>query len=46
MLELTAIFESLYIGDGTYPPLHKGMPVNLSFRIETASKLSIAPSDK
>lgn len=32
-MELTAIFESLFIGDGTYPPLHKGQLVNLSFEI-------------
>lgn len=32
-MELTAIFESWFIGDGTYPPLHKGQLVNLSFEI-------------
>jgi len=34
MLELTAIFESWHIGDGNYPPFHKGMAVNLSFQLE------------
>ena len=33
-MELTAVFETWHIGDGNYPPLKKGMPVNLSFQIE------------
>ncbi len=39
MLELTAVFESWHIGDGNYPPFHKGMLVNLSFQVEPASVL-------
>jgi hypothetical protein len=33
-MQLTAIFESWHIGDGNYPPLRRGMDVNLSFQIE------------
>ncbi len=34
MLELTAVFEEWFIGDGNYPPLYKGMAVNLSFQVQ------------
>jgi hypothetical protein len=30
-VQLTAIFETWHLGDGNYPPLHKGQLVNLSF---------------
>ena len=33
-MKLSAIFESWHIGDGNYPPLHKGQLVNLSFEVE------------
>jgi hypothetical protein len=33
----------LYLGDGTYPPLHRGEKVNLSFYINPAGKI-ITPS--
>ncbi|MDQ3687891.1 MAG: hypothetical protein M3430_20125 [Acidobacteriota bacterium] len=33
-MEFSAIFESWHIGDGNYPPLHKGRLVNLSFELE------------
>ena len=32
-MKLTAIFEKWHIGDGNYPPLHRGQQVNLSFEI-------------
>jgi hypothetical protein len=32
-MELCAVFETWHIGDGNYPPLKKGMLVNLSFEI-------------
>jgi hypothetical protein len=31
MKDLCVIFEEWYLGDGTYPPLHRGQKVNLSF---------------
>jgi hypothetical protein len=34
VMKLTAIFEEWHLGDGNYPPLHKGQMVNLSFEIE------------
>jgi hypothetical protein len=37
---ITAIFESWHIGDGTYPPLHRGQQVNLSFEMEVLSDVS------
>ncbi len=37
MLELTAIFEMWHLDDGNYPPLHKGMAVNLAFEIQPRS---------
>ena len=40
---LTAIFESWHIGDGTYPPLHRGQQVNLSFEMEAAEMSLSAP---
>ena len=33
-MELSAVFETWHIGDGNYPPLNVGEPVNLSFEIE------------
>jgi hypothetical protein len=33
-MELTAIFENWHIEDGNYPPLYKGVLVNLSFELE------------
>ena len=41
-MQLTAVFESWHIGDGNYPPLHRGQLVRLSFELE-ASNLAIAP---
>ena len=38
METLCATFEEWYLGDGTYPPLHKGQKVNLSFCINSAEK--------
>jgi hypothetical protein len=35
---LCATFEEWYLGDGTYPPLHKGEKVNLSFYVNPADK--------
>jgi hypothetical protein len=35
---LCATFEEWYLGDGTYPPLHKGQKVNLSFYINPVDK--------
>lgn len=32
-MKLTAVFETWHIGDGNYPPFHKGMNVNLSFEL-------------
>ncbi len=32
-MRLTAAFESWHIGDGTYPPLHRGKLVRLSFEL-------------
>lgn|SRR5579864_521497 len=42
-MRLTAVFETWHIGDGNYPPLHKGRLVNLSFELEphSLSKCSI-----
>jgi hypothetical protein len=39
---VTAIFESWHIGDGTYPPLHMGQHVNLSFEVD---RLEMAKTD-
>lgn len=36
-MRLTAVFETWHIGDGNYPPLHKGQLVNLSFELESQS---------
>jgi hypothetical protein len=33
-MEITAIFESWHLGDGNYPPLHRGQLVRLSFELE------------
>ena len=33
-MELTAIFESWLVGDGNYPPLHRGQLVRLSFELQ------------
>lgn len=33
-MKLTAVFEAWHLGDGNYPPLKKGMPVNLSFELQ------------
>jgi hypothetical protein len=33
-MKLSAVFESWHIGDGNYPPFHKGMMVNLAFQME------------
>jgi hypothetical protein len=35
---ICATFEEWYLGDGNYPPLHKGQKVNLSFYIAPAEK--------
>ena len=35
MTDLCVTFEEWYLGDGTYPPLHCGEKVNLSFYIST-----------
>jgi hypothetical protein len=46
-MKLTAVFETWHIGDGNYPPLHKGQLVNLSFELEpnSLSKVSsVVPS--
>jgi hypothetical protein len=32
-MNLTAVFESWHLGDGSYPPLRRGQQVNLSFEI-------------
>src|SRR4051794_39074416 len=32
-MEIAAIFESWHIGDGNYPPLHRGQRVRLSFEL-------------
>jgi hypothetical protein len=32
-VRITAIFEEWYIGDGTYPPLHKHQLVNMAFEM-------------
>jgi hypothetical protein len=45
-VQLTAVFETWHIGDGNYPPLHKGQLVNLSFEVEPHSlSKSTAPKD-
>jgi hypothetical protein len=44
-VQLTAVFETWHIGDGNYPPLHKGQLVNLSFELEPRS-LSISSSQR
>jgi hypothetical protein len=36
-MELTAVFETWHLGDGNYPPLHKGQLVKLSFELEPSS---------
>lgn len=36
-MRFTAVFETWHIGDGNYPPLHKGQLVNLSFELEPHS---------
>ena len=36
---ICATFEEWYLGDGTYPPLHKGQKVNLSFYIAPGEKV-------
>lgn len=41
---LCATFEEWYLGDGTYPPLHRGQKVNLSFYIHPADK-TITPNE-
>jgi hypothetical protein len=33
MTDICATFEEWYLGDGTYPPLHRGQKVNLSFYV-------------
>jgi hypothetical protein len=33
-VQLTAVFESWHIGDGNYPPLHRGQLVRLSFELQ------------
>ena len=40
---ITAVFENWHIGDGNYPPLHRGQLVNLSFEFEpgTLAKASL-----
>lgn len=38
-MQLTVIFEEWHIGDGNYPPLRRGMDVNLSFQIEPSAPL-------
>lgn len=43
-MHLTAVFEEWHIGDGNYPPLHKGMDVNLAFQVEHSGPLQVAPS--
>lgn len=35
MTDLCVTFEEWYLGDGTYPPLHRGQKVNLSFYVST-----------
>lgn len=43
-MRLTAIFEIWHLGDGNYPPLHRGQLVNLSFEFLPYSlSKSIAP---
>lgn len=42
METLCATFEEWYLGDGTYPPLHKGQKVNLSFYINPVDKAIIS----
>lgn len=32
-MKISAIFESWLMGDGSYPPLKVGQPVNLSFEM-------------
>lgn len=36
-MKLTAVFENWHIGDGNYPPLHRGQLVSLSFELEPRS---------
>ncbi len=41
----TAIFESWLLGDGTYPPLHVGQEVNLSFELKPREAAEASPSE-
>ncbi|MBI3031497.1 MAG: hypothetical protein HYY64_18510 [Candidatus Rokubacteria bacterium] len=43
-MELTAVFESWHIGDGNYPPLHRGQLVQLSFELQPKGLLVISDS--
>lgn len=47
-MQLTAIFETWHLGDGNYPPLHKGQLVNLSFEFEpySLSKSAVTTTSK
>jgi hypothetical protein len=44
MDNICVTFEEWYIGDGTYPPLHKGQKVNLSFYIQP-SRIELSKND-
>jgi hypothetical protein len=44
MTNLCVTFEEWYLGDGTYPPLHRGEKVNLSFYI-SATDLNLTDNN-
>jgi hypothetical protein len=43
-VQLTAVFESWHIGDGNYPPLHRGQIVRLSFELQARRLSSVKGS--
>ena len=45
-MQLTAVFESWHIGDGNYPPLHRGQLVRLAFELEPDGQVAVARSDR
>jgi len=40
-VNLSAVFETWHLGDGNYPPLFKGMLVNLSFELEAGEIVTL-----
>ncbi|MFZ0882801.1 MAG: hypothetical protein WAN14_05345 [Candidatus Acidiferrales bacterium] len=42
-MQLTAVFETWHLGDGNYPPLHKGQLVRLSFEFMPDTLVKTGP---